>query len=111
MTRKLTAEQKSSVKRHEKMLHGDRRIGWDCFGYDDFGAPADPGLANDRANTLAPNLLGKTLQEAEKEIRNQELISRLVEKDGQFFIVTRDVKPHRLNLTVKDNKITKVSVG
>ncbi len=55
--------------------------------------------------------VGKTLEEATKYAKEGGFDVRIVEKDGQTFMLTMDVRPDRLNFRVNHNMITDVYGG
>lgn len=52
-----------------------------------------------------------TLEEAINKAQENELIYRIVKRDGERFMVTMDLKMNRLNFTVDNNIITNCKVG
>lgn len=55
------------------------------------------------------NLIGQTLDSAEKELKNR--IFRIVKIDGKGMMITCDFRPDRLNLEIENNIITRVYEG
>lgn len=55
--------------------------------------------------------VGKTLQEAKEYAESGGFTIRIVEEDGKAFMVTRDFKTNRLNLRLRNNKVTDVFGG
>ena len=54
---------------------------------------------------------GKTLEEATKFAEDGGFVVRIVEKDGQSFMLTMDVKTNRLNFRVYNGIVTDVYTG
>ena len=54
---------------------------------------------------------GKTLEEATKFAEAGGFVVRIVEKDGQSFMLTMDVKTNRLNFRVYNGIVTDVYTG
>jgi len=55
------------------------------------------------------NLIGQTLDFAEKELKNR--IFRIVKIDGKGMMITHDFMPDRLNLEIENNIIVNVYEG
>ncbi len=55
--------------------------------------------------------VGKTLEEATKYAEEGGFSVRIVEKDGQTYMLTMDLKPSRLNFRVNGGFITDVYGG
>jgi hypothetical protein len=55
--------------------------------------------------------VGKTLQEAIKYAEEGGFITRVVERDGNSFMITHDFKSERLNFRVRNEFITDVFGG
>lgn len=56
-------------------------------------------------------LLGMELIEATKKLDKEYVLWRVSNRDGKPCILTRDVKPDRLNFTIRDNMIVRVDRG
>ena len=61
--------------------------------------------------TKANEVVGMTLEEATKLIEGDGFISRVVEKDGEFYPITAELRQDRINLSLKDNKVVNATVG
>ena len=59
----------------------------------------------------ANDLLNKNFEEVSQLLDQAELIYRIVCKDHKRYMVTQDFKPERLNLTINDNVVTKITFG
>ena len=46
--------------------------------------------------------VGKTLEEAEKKAKNDGFTTRVVEKDGQQYMVTMEYRTDRINFRVRN---------
>lgn len=57
------------------------------------------------------NIIGKNLNEAASVINGADMSFRVVERDGTFYAVTRDVRPGRVNLHLTDGVVVKYTVG
>ncbi len=55
--------------------------------------------------------VGKTIEEATKYAEEGGFSVRIVEKDGQTYMLTMDLKPNRLNFRVNSGFITDVYGG
>lgn len=60
---------------------------------------------------LLTTLIGKTLEEATKLCKHNGYAIRLVSKDDASFIVTRDYKLNRVNVSLTKDLITKADIG
>ena len=56
-------------------------------------------------------VVGLTLEEARKILEHNELVYRIVSIEDKLCMITNDVKFYRVNLTVKNNIVTKVNFG
>lgn len=65
----------------------------------------DFGLVN------ASHYVGVSLEKAQMIASQNGYTTRIVEKDGQGFMVTEDLKNNRLNLRVRNNIVTDVYPG
>ena len=69
-------------------------------------------LLSRNSNTRRPpseectEYIGLTLEEAEKKAIEGDYTTRVVSRDGESFIITDDLRYHRLNFTVVDGKVT-----
>jgi hypothetical protein len=59
----------------------------------------------------AREYVNKTLEEATKHAENGGFITRIVEKDGQTFMLDMDAKGNRLNFRVSKGIVTDVFGG
>jgi len=57
------------------------------------------------------SLVGLTVAEALEQIRQANLTWRVIERDGQKFMVSMEYNAHRVQLVIKDNLITGASIG
>ncbi len=55
--------------------------------------------------------VGKTLEKANEYAEAGGFITRIVEKDGNAFVLTMDVKTNRLNFRIKNDKVIDVFGG
>lgn len=56
-------------------------------------------------------IVGLTEQMATQVIEENGFRARLTERDGNYFIVTRDFRTDRINLKVKDGLVYNASIG
>jgi len=56
-------------------------------------------------------LIGKTEAEAKAILAKQELSYRIVMRDGEYYIVTADFNPKRINLSIVDGIVTCATLG
>ena len=56
-------------------------------------------------------IIGKTVEQAEKELQSIDMIARITMLDGEGQIGTCDFRMDRANLTVENNIVTEISVG
>ncbi|MFK7851380.1 MAG: hypothetical protein AB8D78_10420 [Akkermansiaceae bacterium] len=56
-------------------------------------------------------LVGQNFEKVKQALDSTEIRYRVVEKDGESFIVTMDFLPDRLNFKIKDGMITTVTKG
>jgi len=49
---------------------------------------------------------GRTLEKATEKAENDGFVTRVVEKDGQSFMLTMDYRQDRINFRVKNNIVT-----
>ncbi len=70
-------------------------------------------MSNLRNNGVFSKLeyVGKTLEEATKYAKDGGFDVRIVEKNGQTFMLTMDLKPNRINFRVNNGFITDVYGG
>lgn len=66
---------------------------------------------NANASTVAQQVKGKTVKEADKIITAAGLRSRIVSVDGVPNIVTADFVDNRINLDISDGVVTGTSIG
>jgi len=74
----------------------------------------DPGTdvpAADISPADAEKLVGLTEDEATKVATGNGWTVRVAERDGESFMLTADYRTDRVNLTVRDGKVTAVTVG
>ncbi len=64
-----------------------------------------------RTRTFADTLIGMNIDEVETLAASKGFITRIVERDGESFIVTMDYRTNRVNLTVEKDIVTKVFIG
>lgn len=65
----------------------------------------------ERTRAFADTLIGMNIDEAEMLAASKGFITRIVERDGESFIVTMDYRTNRVNLTVKNDIITETFIG
>ena len=80
--------------------------------------PAKPPVTNPNRpmkNQPAPEgdnvFIGMDLKSAEEHAKKNDLIHRVVERDGKPLPATRDYRPNRVNFSVKGGKVVKVNRG
>ena len=73
--------------------------------------PAKPPVKTEPDAAQPDTLIGLSLADAEAAADKAKLPHRVVSVDGQMRMVTRDMRPERLNFTVVNGKITKVTKG
>ena len=71
----------------------------------------EPTMTSGGVDQMAASVVGMSEDDAVKAIRDAGYTSRVVERDGEKFPVTMDLQPERINLTVKDGKVTQATVG
>ena len=71
----------------------------------------DPMMTSAGVDQMAASVVGMSEDDAVKAIHDAGYTSRVVERDGEKFPVTMDLQPERINLTVKDGKVTQATVG
>jgi hypothetical protein len=59
----------------------------------------------------ANSLVGKKLNVVQPALEAANIKFRVIEKDGEPFVMTMDYLPERLNFKIKDGVITEVSKG
>ena len=64
-----------------------------------------------RTRNFADTLIGMNIDEVETLAASKGFITRIVERDGESFIVTMDYRTNRVNLTVEKDIVTKVFIG
>lgn len=57
------------------------------------------------------NYVGMTEDAAIKAIEKDGFRARVVAKDGEHYIVTADYRLDRVNLTIKEGKVTSADIG
>jgi hypothetical protein len=67
--------------------------------------------AEKELDSFCDSLIGKTDKEAIKAINDFGLVSRVICRNNHYFAITRDFKVNRLNLTIDNDIVTKVSQG
>ena len=55
--------------------------------------------------------VGKTLEDAEKKAKNDGFTTRVVEEDGQQYMVTMEYRTDRINFRVRNNIVTSIYGG
>ena len=66
---------------------------------------------NLEAKLMADQVIGQSLTEAEDLCQENGVKLRLVERDGEHFIVTMDYRTDRVNVHVRDGIVTDARVG
>ena len=64
-----------------------------------------------RTQSIANQMIGMTIDEATSLAEGSQLIVRIVEQDGESFMVTMDFRTNRVNLVIENGVVTRVSVG
>jgi hypothetical protein len=69
----------------------------------------------DKINMIKPiyekEWIGLSLAEAIEKAKSIDYVHRIVEEDGQSLMVPYDVKSNRVNLRLRDGKVTAVYTG
>jgi hypothetical protein len=60
---------------------------------------------------LVESVVGKSLADADYLCKSRGYRTRIVCEDGQYYVVTRDYVPTRINLTLTNGVITNASLG
>lgn len=60
---------------------------------------------------LASSVVGMKEDDAVEKIKNADCISRVVARDGEYFIVTMDLRGDRINLTIKNGIVKSADLG
>jgi hypothetical protein len=61
---------------------------------------------------VAKSLYGVPKKEAIRQIQSADLCYRIIQEDRKSFpVTTKDYISHRLNLSIKNGKITNVTIG
>lgn len=63
------------------------------------------------ADEYSIGLLGLAEQNAEKCVTSETLIWRIIGRDGEYFPVTLDYSPSRINVVIDSGIVAEVSVG
>jgi hypothetical protein len=56
-------------------------------------------------------LIGLTEKAAEKRVAGQGFISRTVEREGEHFICTMELRNNRINLRIKNGLVYEAEIG
>lgn len=79
------------------------------------GDPAPPAAEEKPATVLDPakpeTLVGSPLEKVEAACEKAEVPYRVVMVNGEGRPITMDMRPERLNLTVEDGVVTKITNG
>ncbi len=65
----------------------------------------------ERTKAFADTLIGMNVDEVETLAASKGFLTRIVERDGESFIVTMDYRTNRVNLTVEKDIVTQVFIG
>lgn len=60
---------------------------------------------------IAFDLVGLSETEAVQRIRAAKMIERVTERDGEYYIVTRDIRSDRVNLAILRGKVIGAEIG
>jgi hypothetical protein len=60
---------------------------------------------------FAQQLVGFSEKTAESCVTDAGLVWRVVERDGELFVVTQDYNPLRVNVVIEISEVTEVRVG
>jgi Flp pilus assembly protein TadD len=71
----------------------------------------EPSMTGAGVEQMAASVVGMSEDDAVKAIKDAGYTSRVVERDGEKFAVTMDLQPDRINLTIRDDTVTKATVG
>jgi hypothetical protein len=69
--------------------------------------PVDPVPGDDEVADLAEEVVGSSEDDAVGRIEEAGYVARVVERDGEAFIVTDDLRPDRINLWVEAGRVTR----
>lgn len=64
-----------------------------------------------QAKQVARDVVGMAEVEAVATAQAQGLTTRVVQRDGQDFPITMDLRTDRINLVITDGKVTRATVG
>lgn len=62
-------------------------------------------------NSINQELVGKSEQNVEYCANYEGLVYRVAAKDGEFFALTMDYSPTRINVEIEKNIVVKINVG
>jgi hypothetical protein len=62
-------------------------------------------------NDYAQQLVGFDEKAAETCVENAGLVWRVIARDGEYFAVTADYSPQRINAAIDRSVVTEISVG
>ena len=60
---------------------------------------------------VVDRLVGMTEEDAVQLIESHQMLSRVVCRDGEYLIVTMEIRTDRVDLTITDGVITAANVG
>jgi hypothetical protein len=60
---------------------------------------------------LMSRVFGHSEEEAVQILRGESAVFRIVQRDNNPYIITRDWNPNRLNLVIRDGLVTGISRG
>lgn len=56
-------------------------------------------------------VLGLTEIEAVAKVQAAGFVARVVEKNGEYFMVTQDIRTNRVNLSITEGVVTRAIIG
>jgi hypothetical protein len=71
----------------------------------------DPTAISDETRALAASVVGISEASAKRTVEKANHTFRVVERDGEQFVVTEDYSTTRINVTVHNGKVTEATVG
>ena len=60
---------------------------------------------------IKEKIIGKSLEEAQQIAKEEKMDLRIRAKDGVSYLGTSDFHIYRINIRIKDNKVTDVGIG
>ena len=65
----------------------------------------------EKTRTFASTLVGMNINDAQALTAGTGFSLRIVQQDGEYFMVTMDYRTNRIDLVINNDIITEVSVG